>query len=199
MNIPSRTPRHRHSAGLAAALILPAALILTACQTHPQVRTQSAPALNVLQYQTFGFVHRPDTDNSGYTTLTTRYLKDAVSREMLARGYTLSDKPDLEVNFIVGTKDKVESSPVGVGYGGWGFRRFGWFGYGANDVYTVTEGSVRIDVVDHSQHALIWSGTAAGQVTDKARNNPQPAIDKAVAAIFAKYPKQPLVANANVK
>jgi hypothetical protein len=195
MNILSRTPRRTHSARVAAPLILPMALVLTACQTQPQVRTQSAPELNVLSYQTFGFVHRPDTDKAGYTTLTTRYLEEAVTREMLARGYTLSDKPDIEVNFIVGTKDKVESQPVGVGYGGWGFRHFGWFGYGANDVYTVTEGSVRIDLVDHKQHALIWSGTAAGEVTDKALEHPQPAIDRAVAAIFAKYPKQSLVAN----
>jgi Domain of unknown function (DUF4136) len=175
-------------------MILPFALALTACQTHPQVRTQSAPELNVLRYQTFGFIHHPDTDTSGYTTLTTRYLEDAVSREMLARGYTRSDKPDLEVNFLVGTKDKIEGSPAGVGYGGW-HHGFGWWGYGPSDVYTVTEGSVRIDVVDHNQHALVWSGTAAGLVTDKALKNPEPAIDKAVAAIFAKYPKQPLVAN----
>jgi len=194
MNILSRRPRRAHSARIAAAMILPFALALTACQTHPQVRTQSAPELNVLSYRTFGFVHRPDTDKSGYRTLTTRYLEDAVSREMLARGYTLSDKPDLEVNFIVGTKDKIESSPAGVGYGRW-HHGFGGWGYGPSDVYTVTEGSVRIDVVDRNQRALVWSGTAAGLVTDKALKNPEPAIDKAVGAIFAKYPKQPLVAN----
>lgn len=199
MNILTRTARRGHSARFAAALILPVALFLTACQTNPQVRTQSAPALDVHRYQTFGFVHRPDTDNSGYTTLTTRYLEEAVTHEMLARGYTLSDKPDLEVNFMVGTKDKVESSPGGVGYGRWGFHRFGWWGYGPSEVYTVTEGSLRIDVVDHGERALIWSGTAAGPISNKAQNDPQPAIDKAVAAIFAKYPKQPLVADANVK
>ena len=63
-------------------------IALAACQSSPQIRTQSAPALDVLRYQTFGFVEHPDTDKSGYTTLTTRYLKEAVSREMLARGYT---------------------------------------------------------------------------------------------------------------
>src|SRR5215470_16801726 len=130
MNTRSPTPRRRHSARIAVALMLPLALALTACQTQPQVRTQSAPALDVLRYQTFGFVQRPDTDSAGYTTLTTRYLEDAVGREMRARGYTLSEKPDLEVNFSVATKDKVESSPLGVGYGGWGYRGFGWWGYG---------------------------------------------------------------------
>src|ERR1041384_8433272 len=91
--------------GLATAGVL---AILTACAARPVVRTQSAPALDIQKYQTFGFVERPDTDKAGYTTLTTRYLKDAVTREMLARGYTQSAQPDLLVNFTTGSKDKVE-------------------------------------------------------------------------------------------
>jgi hypothetical protein len=176
------------------------ALTLVACQSRPQIRTQSAPELNVLRYQTFGFVEHPDTDKSGYTTLTTRYLKDAVSREMLARGYTQSDKPDLLINFAVGSKDKVESTPgpaVGVGYGRWGWRGWGGgIGYGGRDVRTVTEGSLTIDVVDQSRSELVWTGTAEGRLTKKTLQEPQPAIEQAVSAIFAKYPKQPLVAAA---
>lgn len=174
------------------------AVLLTACQTRPEVRTQAAPELSVLRYQTFGYVDHPDTDNRSYSTLTTRYLKDAVNREMLARGYTLSDKPDILVNFTVGSKDKVESYPypVGVGYGRWG-RGFGWGGfYGGSDVRTVTEGSLTIDLVDPGKKELVWSGTAEGRLTKKALQEPQAAIDQAVSAIFAKYPKQPLVAAA---
>ena len=201
MNISNR-PRLRRLSAARLSLLLPLALCigLTACQSGPQVRTQTAPTVDVLKYHTFGFVDHPDTDRSGYTTITTGYLKEAVTREMLARGYTESGKPDLVVNFIVGTKDKVESAPgptVGVGYGRWGYRGFGWgLGYGGRDVRTITEGSLTVDVVDHGQSALVWSGTAAGRLTKKTLNNPQPALDQAVAAIFAKYPKQPLVANA---
>src|SRR4029453_7392601 len=65
-----------------------AAVALSACQTRPTIRTQSAPALDIVKYRSFGFVEHPDTDKAGYTPLTTRYLKDAVSREMLARGYS---------------------------------------------------------------------------------------------------------------
>ena len=204
MNTSSR-PTLRGLAAARLSILVPLALTigLAACQSGPQVRTQSAPAVDVLKYQTFGFVDHPDTDRSGYTTITTGYLKEAVSREMLARGYTQSARPDLVVNFIVGSKDKAESAPgpaVGVGYGRWGYRGFGWgLGYGGRDVRTITEGSLTIDVVDHGQSALIWSGTAAGRLTKQTLNNPQPAIDAAVAAIFAKYPKQPLVANTNAK
>jgi hypothetical protein len=179
------------------------AMLLSACQTRPEIRTQSAPELNVVQYQTFGFIDHPNTDNASYTTLTTRYLKDAVSREMMARGYTQSDKPDLVINFLVGSKDKVESTPgpaVGVGYGRWGRNSWGYgVGYGGRDVRTVTEGSLTVDVVDHSKSELVWSGTAEGRLTKKELKNPQPAIDGAVSAIFAKYPKQPLVAAASPK
>lgn len=178
-------------------------MLLTACQTRPDIRTQSAPELNALQYQTFGFVDHPNTDNASYTTLTTRYLKDAVSREMLARGYTQSDKPDLVINFLVGSKDKVESAPgpaVGVGYGRWGWHGWGYgVGYGGRDVRTVTEGSLTIDVVDHGKSELVWSGTAEGRLTKKVLKNPQPALNDAVSAIFAKYPKQPLVAATSPK
>jgi hypothetical protein len=180
--------------GLAVAAL---AVILAACASKPQIRTQSAPALDVGKYQSFGFVEHPDTDKSGYTTLTTRYLKDAVAREMLARGYTQSEQPDLLVNFSVGSKDKVEGNSwpdVGLGWGRWS-RGWGWGGtLGGRDIRTVTEGTLTIDVVDEEHKELVWSGTAKGRVTAKAENDPQPAINEAVAAIFAKYPKPALVA-----
>jgi len=183
--------------GLAVAGVL---AILTACASKPVVRTQSAPALDLQKYQSFGFVEHPDTDKAGYTTLVTRYLKDAVSREMVARGYTRSDQPDLLVNFTTGSKDKVEGDSwpdVGLGWGRWS-RGWGWGGtWGSRDIRTVTEGSLTIDVVDPQQKELIWSGTAKGRVTTRDEDNPQSAIDKAVTAIFTKYPRQPLVASAD--
>ncbi len=173
--------------------------IMTACASKPVVRTQSAPALDVQKYQSFGFVEHPDTDKAGYTTLTTRFLKEAVAREMVARGYTQSDRPDLLVNFTTGSKDKVEGDSwpdVGLGWGRWS-RGWGWGGmWGSRDIRTVTEGSLTIDVVDQQRKELLWSGTAKGQVTGKDEDHPQGAIDKAVTAIFEKYPRQPLVASA---
>src|SRR5262245_60167885 len=191
------TMSHVHR-GLMPACVLVLAGLPAACQSRPVVRTQSAPELDVLKYQTFGFIEHPDTDKSAYTTLTTRFLKDAVTREMLARGYTQSEQPDLLVNFSVASKDKVESTAgpaIGVGYGRWGWHNWGWgVGYDGSDVQTITEGSLTVDVVDQRHKALVWSGTAQGRLTEKRMDHPQAAIDEAVTAIFAKYPKQPLVA-----
>ncbi len=193
----NRSTRNRWLRGFALATL---AIALSACETQPRVRTETAPSADITRYQTFAFVEHPDTDKPGYTTITTRFLKDAVTREMLARGYTQSEKPDLLVNFTIGTKDKVEGyggPGVGVGYGRWG-RGFGYdLGYWGHDIRTVTEGSLTIDVVDHSRSELVWRGTAAGELTRKNLDHPQPAIDSAVSAIFAKYPKPPLVAQAS--
>ena len=73
------TTEIKRAPAMARGLALAGCLaILTACASKPVVRTQSAPALDLQRYQSFGFVEHPDTDKSGYTTLTTRYLKDAV-------------------------------------------------------------------------------------------------------------------------
>jgi Domain of unknown function (DUF4136) len=175
---------------LVAAVMLAA---LAACQTRPEVRTQSAPNLDIGPYTTFGFVEKPGTDTAGYTTLTTRYLEEAVSREMASRGYTRSESPDLLINFNVATKDKIESRgpAVGAGFGHFGWRHGYGFGVGFpyNDIYNYTEGSLTVDVVDRRRNELIWSGTAVGRLSKKAMNQPQPAIEQAVDLIFDKYPK----------
>ncbi len=101
------------------------------------------------------------------------------------------------MNFTAGSKDKVEGirgrtwASVGADWS----RGWGWGGmWGGRDIRTVTEGSLTIDVVDQHHKELLWSGTAKGRVTPRDENNPQPAIDKAVSAIFTRYPRQPLVA-----
>lgn len=177
---------------LAAAVVLTA---LAACQTRPEVRSQSAPNLDIARYATYGFMDKPSTDNAGYTTLTTRYLEEAVAREMASRGYTRSENPDLLINFNVATKDKIESRgpSVGVGYGGWGGWRhgYGWgVGVGSrDDIQNYTEGALTVDVVDRARNELVWSGTATARLTKKAQDKPQPAIEQAVDLIFDKYPK----------
>lgn len=177
--------------------------VLAACANRPVIRTQSAPEFQHGRYQTYAFVEHPSTDTAGYTTLTTRYLKDSVTKELQARGYTQSDNPELLVNFRVGNRDKVEgrSGPtVGVGYGrgGWGWRNpWGWggsIGIGDRDIRTVTEGSLSVDLVDKQSNTLVWTGTAEGKVTKDARDNPQVAIGQAVQQIFAKYPDTKLAA-----
>jgi Domain of unknown function (DUF4136) len=185
------------NARIRSATLIGLGLLLASCASGPHVRTQSAVNANLASYHTYAFVPKPGTDKDGYKTLTTQSLERAVNREMQARGYVPagSGQPDLLINFNVKEKDKVQGD-VGpaVGYGwGYGWRQYGYnYGFGLDDYYnniqTVTEGSLMIDLVDRARNEVVWSGTAVGELTQKVLDHPDQAIDRSVAEIFARYP-----------
>jgi Domain of unknown function (DUF4136) len=165
--------------------------LLTACATAPQIHSQVSPDADFSSYRTFGFMPRPSTDPAGYKTLTTKSIERGVRREMQARGYAYADDAELIINFSITSKDKIEGQVDPAFAVGYGRGRFGWgWGIGGayDDIRTVTEGSLTIDVVDRARNELIWSGTAVGPITRKALDNPDPAIDRAVTDIFKRYP-----------
>jgi hypothetical protein len=182
-----------------SAVLLALGLFLAGCAVRPEVRTQAAANANLAAYHTYAFMPKPGTDKDGYKTLNTQTLERAVGREMLARGYApaAADQADLLINFNVKEKDKVEGDvgpTAGFGYG-WG-RHYGYgYGFGFDDYYngitTVTEGSLMIDLIDRSRNEVAWSGTAVGELTKKVLDNPEPAINRSVADIFARYPIKP--------
>jgi hypothetical protein len=182
-----------------STVLLVLGLFLAGCAVRPEVRTQGAANANLAAYHTYAFMPKPGTDKDGYKTLNTQTLERAVGREMLARGYTAATaaEADLLINFNVKEKDKVEGDvgpTAGFGYG-WG-RHYGYgYGFGFDDYYngitTVTEGSLMIDLIDRSRNEVVWSGTAVGELTRKVLDNPEPAINRSVADIFARYPIKP--------
>jgi hypothetical protein len=182
-------------ARLLACLTL--SLMLGACATGPDIRTDFNPATNFSAYRTFGFVAHPGTDRQGYESLTTQYLKAAVQRQMTERGYQYTQQsPDLLVNFNARLRQRIVSDPAPlpppgyIGYYGYRGGLYGpWPGYGFySDTYTYTEGTLNIDLVDARKNQLVWEGIARGAAEEAdPQANPQ-GIDKVVAQIFAKYP-----------
>ncbi|HEY4212555.1 MAG TPA: DUF4136 domain-containing protein [Steroidobacteraceae bacterium] len=178
------------SAALPVAL-LATALLLPGCANSPTIRSDYDKAADFGHYHTFNFVPQPSTDKLGYSSLVTQQLKSAVGAELQKRGYQMSDKPDLLVNFSgkLQKMQDVQSSPAPAGpY--YGYRYYGaWPSY-PNDVYTVnyTEGTLNVDLIDASRNQMVWEGVGVGEVTDESLGNREATINKAVSAIFAKYP-----------
>ncbi|MGH8218998.1 MAG: DUF4136 domain-containing protein [Steroidobacteraceae bacterium] len=195
--------------GIRSAVIAAAMLaVLAACATVPQIRTQSAPELDLGRYTTYSFVEHPGTDRGNYRSITTRYLEAAVDHEMAARGFTQSAHPQLLIDFHTMMRDRLrgQMGPYwggGWGYGwgwGWGWGP-GWWGGppggpwglgGWNDIEAYTEGTLTIDVIDAMDKDAIWSGSAVSRVQQAALQHPKASIDETVASIFAQFPKQPL-------
>ncbi len=178
-------------------LALVSLVLLSACETKPEVRSNTAPAANLSAYRTYTFVTNPGTDRGGIATPLTGYFKEAVRREMDARGYRFveSGDADLLVNFNANARENVDirSTPAPT-YGYYGYRGGmygGYYGYGGgSDVETVRYkvGTANIDVVDAAKKQLVWEGIIEGRLTDKVMKDPKTAVDKAVTEMFLKYP-----------
>lgn len=181
--------------GSIAALALLAVTLFTGCASGPSIYVNTDPAASFATYRTYNFATPLGTDGPGYSSILSQYLRTATSRELEARGYQLSDSPDLLVNFNVQTRDKIQttttrSTPRYGGYYGYRAGRYGvWGGYDTQ-VTQYTEGTLTLDIVDAARKQLAWEGTAVGRVQEKNRSNLQPVIDDLIAKFFAKYSYQ---------
>ena len=192
----------RPNSGITVAVLIAVVATLAACATPINVRAHTDPNANLSSYHTYGFYAEPGTNRGGYSTPVTGYFKNAVSREMNARGYKYTEEsPELLINFNTNVRENVDvrSTPVptygvGYGYGGYYGYRGGMYvagpiGYGT-EVETVRykAGTANIDVVDAAKKQLVWEGIAEGRITDKMMQNPQATIDQVIKDMFANYP-----------
>ena len=193
------------NAAAAAAMLA----VLAACEATPEIRTQAAPELNLGQYTTYNFVARAGTDRGNYRSLTTRYLQEAVDREMAARGLKrTTDHPELLIDFHTTMRDRVRGQYWGGWGGAWGYGwgpgwGYGW-GWGPgwgpgpwgpggwNNIEAYTEGTLTIDVIDAKNREAVWSGSAISRVYQAALENPRGSIDQTVGHIFGRFPRAPL-------
>ena len=180
---------------LLKVIVLVSGLLLNACVNTPLIRVNTDKHADFSGYHSYGFVDPLGTDKAGYTTLLTKYLKQAVSRELEQRGYVFSSNPDLLVNFYTRIENRtfISSTPTPVFYGGYYDYRHGIYDPFPRYIYrpysySYQEGTVNVDLVDAQQKQMVWEGIAVNEVTSKDLDNPQEAFSKVISAIFTSYP-----------
>lgn len=90
-------------------LILALLVVVSACSSSPDLRSDYDPSADFSKYRTYGFVRVPGTDQAQYQTLITQHFKNALRVEMDARGYRyVETDPDLLLNFNAILSDKVQ-------------------------------------------------------------------------------------------
>ena len=171
-------------------------VLLASCASGPTIRSNVDPSADFSRYKTYGYFDEVMNQPAQYASFVTQYLKSSISKQMESRGFTRSNDPELLVNINVATKDKVSVSQTPVSpsmYYGYRGGMYGWgmgVGYGTEtNVQNYTEGTLNVDVVDREQKKLLWEGVAIGRINEKARDNPQAAIEAVVAQVFEKFPK----------
>lgn len=179
---------------ITVSLLLP--VLLAACASGPQIKSDYDHTVDFRQYETYGFFSPLGIEGPNYSTIYGSVFREAIAREMEARGYRRSDRPDLLINVSARLQDKTRvtttTDPFPTYYG---YRRGfydPWHGYGygsTTHVSQYTEGTVNIDVVDAKAKKMIFEGVAVGRLKENRTNEEiRKAINSAVSRMFEGYP-----------
>ncbi len=170
--------------------------LLAGCASGPKFQSDYDPSVDFSNYRTYGFYSPLNIEGPNYSTLFGASFRDAISREMDARGYVQSKQPDLLINVAAQMQEKVQvreyntMPPPYYGYRGGYYSA--WAGYGWNTqthVSQYTEGTVNIDLVDTGLKRLVWEGVAIGRMDQDLTNAElRQRIDEGVTKMFEGYP-----------
>ena len=188
---PVRKPWHN----LIVVTLLSALLI--GCATI-RSGSHSDEAASFDQYRTFAWMtENPLILGVGepfpLSPLAQKKVTQAIKNELIERGFTYSsilDNADFVVAYTVGTREKIDATSYPVRYrGAWGWHLYGRYYYERDVAHqTYTEGTLGIDIFDGATKQPVWHGWARKTISSDDRDNPSPAIQKAVASIIARFP-----------
>ncbi|TYA54630.1 DUF4136 domain-containing protein [Formosa maritima] len=141
---------------------------------------------NFSEYKTFAF-YKPGIDKAEINDIDKRRFLRAIESEMLSKGFTKSETPDMLVSIFTKSREKVNVQSSGYypyGYG-WGWSPYYWGSY--NTVTTTTEGVLYIDLIDANKKELVWQGVGTGYLSQNT-NKKEDRMKEFVAAILERYP-----------
>jgi len=191
------TVKTRHSPVIHAGLLVLATVLLTACAPSVKVRSDADPTVNFSQYKTYNFFSQLGIEGEGYANLMGQHFREAINQEMQARGFQLSDNPQLQINVSAATDDKIRVNTYqdpylyggyyGRGYaGGWGMPMY--YGGSHTTVSQYTTADVYVDAVDAQLHKMVWQGVASFTLSEKMQKEVRPAIFNTVNQIYTQFP-----------
>ncbi|NMH89735.1 DUF4136 domain-containing protein [Flavivirga algicola] len=150
------------------------------------------------EYKTFAFF-KTGIDKAEISDLDKRRILRAIEAELLAKGFTKSEKPDLLISLFTKSQQRVDVYNNSWGYGGWGWGGFGpgwgWGGFGPGwgwgwnqpSVSTSTQGTLYIDLIDANKKELVWQGMGTGYLSRNMEKK-EARIKEFVTEIMTKYP-----------
>lgn len=170
--------------------LLPLLLLLIASScASVSVNTDYDKRVDFTQFKTYAF-YKTGIDKAEISDLDKKRILRSIDEVMAAKGFTKSDNPDLLVNFFTKAREEVNVNQFNAGWGygwGWGWNPYLWGGY--NTVYTTTEGTLYIDLIDAKKKEMIWQGQGVGNLTKDAEKKDE-VIKEFVSRILEKYPPE---------
>jgi hypothetical protein len=144
------------------------------------------------QFKTYAF-YKTGIDKVEISDLDKKRILRSIDESMTAKGFTKSEDPDLLINFFTKAHKEVYVDQY---YGGWGYGYgYGWgWGYpyywgGYPWVYTSTEGTLYIDLIDNKKKEMVWQGEGVGTLTQNSGDKDE-RIKEFVSKILKQYPPE---------
>lgn len=161
-------------------------LISMSSCTSVRVATDYDKNANFDNYKSFAF-YKPGIDKAEISDLDKRRILRSIENEMLAKGFTKSETPDLLISIFTKSREQVNVYNNGWGpYGyGWGWSPYYWNSY--SSVSTSTEGTLYVDLIDAQKKELVWQGVGSGYLTQNMDKKIE-RISEFVHEILMQYP-----------
>ncbi|WP_243470973.1 DUF4136 domain-containing protein [Winogradskyella sp. MH6] len=172
--------------------ILVLAILLSSCSSV-RVAADYDREANFDQYKTFAFF-KPGIDKAEISDIDKRRILRAIEAELMAKGMTKSENPDMLVSIFTKSNQRVDVYNNAWGYGAWGwggYNRWGWGwnpGWGRSNVSTSTEGMLFIDFIDANKKELIWQGSGTGYLVTNNVDKKEARIKEFVAKTLEQFP-----------
>jgi PBP1b-binding outer membrane lipoprotein LpoB len=164
--------------------VLVGMIVLSSCNSV-RVASDYDTKANFNNYKTFAYF-KTGIDKAEINDIDKRRILRAIESEMVAKGFTKSETPDLLVSIFTKSRENVNVNRNNFGWG------FGWGFYGASfgtSVSTSTEGTLYIDLIDAKTNELVWQGQGSGYLTKNVKKK-QERINEFVEEILEAYPPE---------
>lgn len=159
-------------------------MFLSSCVSI-QVSSDYDSKTDFSQYKTFAF-YKKGIDKVEISSLDKKRILEAIEQELLAKGFTKSENPDVLVNIFTKAQQKVSIHQSGY-YNMW----HPWY-YGPNFgtyISKYTEGTLFIDLIDAHKKELAWQGIGSGALARTGNVTKKEAkIKEFVFEIMKNYP-----------
>ena len=163
-------------------------ILITSCSAI-KVATDYDSKADFNKYKTFAF-YKTGIDKAEISDLDKKRVLRAIENELVAKGFTKSDTPDMLVSIFTKSREKVninQNRNFGYSFG------FGWnpFMYGNMNTVNVsqyTEGTLFIDFIDKEKKELVWQGIGTGALKIQNREKKEARIKEFVKEIISRFP-----------
>ena len=171
------------------------AILLSSCSSV-KVAADYDREVNFDSYKTFAFF-KPGIDKAEINDIDKRRILRAIEAELLAKGMTKSENPDMLVSMFTKSNQRVDVYNNAWGMGGWGWGGYGGWGWGwgpgmgwggGSQVSTTTEGMLFIDLIDTAKKELIWQGSGTGYLVTRNPEKKEARIKEFVSKTMEQFP-----------